>query len=158
MRNILKTKLNSDLLYINLFIIFFLYNLEFVTGQQLIRGRVLKNTTLYLSQRSICNDTDSDLICDDYDNCPGIYNPTQSDIDNDGIGDICDPNPNNFNLPNPPCVGGANCTTNQDCDDNNICTLDICINIPGPTFGTCMNIFDPNLNDTCDSSVTIFSF
>jgi hypothetical protein len=36
------------------------------------------------------NDIDSDGICGDVDNCPDTYNPVQSDLDNDGIGDLCD--------------------------------------------------------------------
>tara|TARA_Y100000994_G_scaffold249358_1_gene260575 strand:+ start:26198 stop:30388 length:4191 start_codon:yes stop_codon:yes gene_type:complete len=35
-------------------------------------------------------DTDDDGICDEIDNCPGVYNPNQEDIDNNGIGDSCD--------------------------------------------------------------------
>ncbi|MDH4034320.1 MAG: right-handed parallel beta-helix repeat-containing protein, partial [candidate division Zixibacteria bacterium] len=40
-----------------------------------------------------CNspaDTDSDGIADIMDNCPEVYNPDQTDIDLDGIGDLCD--------------------------------------------------------------------
>ena len=36
------------------------------------------------------NDTDNDGVVNDADNCPLTFNPDQSDIDNDGIGDICD--------------------------------------------------------------------
>ena len=39
------------------------------------------------------NDTDSDAICDENDNCPNISNPDQLDSDNDGMGDECDPMP-----------------------------------------------------------------
>lgn len=35
-------------------------------------------------------DADSDGIADDVDNCPDIANNDQSDIDGDGIGDVCD--------------------------------------------------------------------
>jgi nitrous oxidase accessory protein len=33
---------------------------------------------------------DNDSIIDIVDNCPTVYNPDQSDIDGDGIGDVCD--------------------------------------------------------------------
>ncbi len=42
-----------------------------------------------------CQDTDADGKCDFADNCPSSYNPSQSDHDGDGIGDVCDPVPVN---------------------------------------------------------------
>jgi surface protein len=38
-------------------------------------------------------DTDKDGIPDIYDNCPTSVNPKQLDYDNDGQGDVCDPDP-----------------------------------------------------------------
>ena len=35
-------------------------------------------------------DRDQDGISDSEDNCPDTYNPDQSDMDDDGIGDVCD--------------------------------------------------------------------
>ena len=46
-------------------------------------------------------DINNDGILNDVDNCPETPNPLQSDIDNDQIGDVCDPNPipqNTFTL------------------------------------------------------------
>jgi hypothetical protein len=40
-------------------------------------------------------DWDGDGVADDVDNCPLIANTDQSDTDGDGLGDACDPNPNN---------------------------------------------------------------
>ncbi len=37
-----------------------------------------------------CDDTDSDGICDNEDNCPNTENADQADTDNDGIGNVCD--------------------------------------------------------------------
>jgi len=36
-------------------------------------------------------DTDNDGTCDATDNCPTTYNPDQADVNNDGLGDICNP-------------------------------------------------------------------
>ncbi|MCK4319436.1 thrombospondin type 3 repeat-containing protein [Candidatus Micrarchaeota archaeon] len=41
-------------------------------------------------------DTDKDGIPNSEDNCPEITNPSQSDLDEDGIGDVCDPCPHDF--------------------------------------------------------------
>ncbi|HBG28855.1 MAG: hypothetical protein A2Y10_00600 [Planctomycetes bacterium GWF2_41_51] len=36
-------------------------------------------------------DIDNDNACDNYDNCPRMYNPQQEDFDENGRGDKCDP-------------------------------------------------------------------
>jgi len=38
-------------------------------------------------------DTDGDGVPDSVDNCPLVANPDQSDVNNSGLGDACDPNP-----------------------------------------------------------------
>ncbi len=35
-------------------------------------------------------DVDQDGVLDVLDNCPTVYNPSQADWDNDGLGDVCD--------------------------------------------------------------------
>jgi len=136
---------NSNYVRNNIIIIAFILivcNIRIIKCNDLIRTRVLRNTTLFLSQIN-CTDIDNDVICDNVDNCPNIYNPFQSDIDNDGVGDICDPNPMIYN---PPFnyYNISNCTSNSDCNDNSPCTLDLCIN------STCINLFDLSLNSTCE--------
>ena len=36
------------------------------------------------------SDTDQDGVCNEIDNCPNDYNPTQEDFNFDNIGDACD--------------------------------------------------------------------
>jgi len=46
---------------------------------------------MYYDCNGVCiNDNDADEICNEIDNCPLIYNPDQTDLNNDGIGDDCD--------------------------------------------------------------------
>jgi len=41
------------------------------------------------------NDIDQDGVCGDVDNCPDDANPEQDDFDEDGLGDVCDPDDDN---------------------------------------------------------------
>ncbi len=55
---------------------------------------ILVSPFMVLAQQVVSplsTDTDMDGIEDDVDNCPDVYNPLQYDFDNDGLGNLCDP-------------------------------------------------------------------
>jgi hypothetical protein len=54
-----------------------------------------------------CPDSDKDRVCDDIDNCPGVFNPDQADSDKDGRGDACEKTPP---PPPPPPPSDAECS------------------------------------------------
>lgn len=47
----------------------------------------------------VATDTDGDGILDGDDNCPNDFNPDQLDTENDGIGNVCDPDDDNDGIP-----------------------------------------------------------
>lgn len=106
-------------------------------GESLTRLRVLPFTTIYLATTTY-DDSDSDLIPDLVDDCITDFNPEQLDEDFDGVGDICDIEPLTYNLPNPPCEIIFECAFDEQCSDNDPCSLDTCVE------GICFNEFDPN--------------
>ena len=74
-------------------------------------------------------DSDGDGRPDPNDNCPNTPNPTQSDIDGDGIGDACDPDRDGDGVPNASdnCPNDANPTqTDSDGDGfGDVCDHDV---------------------------------
>jgi hypothetical protein len=101
-------------------------------------------------------DTDDDGLNDAIDNCPEVSNPVQDDADEDGIGDVCDPDKDGDsianNLDNCPDVVNAN---QEDADHDQIgdaCDARDCFvwefNDEGPVQATCL---DPTLAFKCYS-------
>lgn len=84
-----------------------------------------------------CNarDADADGVCDDTDNCPATFNPTQADSDLDGVGDICDA------CPTVSCPSGA-----LNCDASG-CPLAAC---PGGTGSNDCSCADSNNDGVVD--------
>jgi len=81
-------------------------------------------------------DDDADDICNSSDNCPMTFNPNQSDVDGDGIGDVCDP------------INDLPTVTDSDGDgvpDN----IDNCPNTPNSNQSDSNN---NGLGDACDNS------
>jgi streptogramin lyase len=63
------------------------------------------------------DDVDRDGVIDERDNCPGVYNPDQSDMDRDGVGDACDPDADGDGVPNEldKCPTRKGSAANQGC-------------------------------------------
>jgi photosystem II stability/assembly factor-like uncharacterized protein len=49
------------------------------------------STTTSTTSTTLFPDGDGDGVPDSTDNCPALANPTQTDLDADGLGDVCDP-------------------------------------------------------------------
>ncbi|MBO3115371.1 choice-of-anchor B family protein [Winogradskyella sp. DF17] len=112
-------------------------------------------------------DIDGDTIANVDDNCPETSNPNQSDIDNDGIGDMCDEDidgdgvlneeDNCPNTPNPNQEDtngdglGDICELIEDIDNDGIeDSLDNCQNIPNPNQE---DTDGDGLGDVCDNCI-----
>lgn len=54
-------------------------------------GSINKFDNLVITSGVTPPDSDGDGVPDSEDNCPMVPNPDQSDIDSDGVGDLCDP-------------------------------------------------------------------
>jgi hypothetical protein len=106
----------------------------------------------------VCDgDLDCDGIADEADNCPGEYNPDQSDNDSDGIGDSCDRCPYDADndidgdgicgdVDNCPAVNNPG---QQDADGDN--AGDLCDNCPGIANPDQHDSDDDALGDACDN-------
>jgi len=97
---------------------------------------------------SCLSDTDTDNVCDAFDNCPGIANPDQNDCNSDGIGDLCDPDP----FPAEVCDGiDNNCDGSIDEGLVQACTTACGTGTESCSAGTWINCTAPPvLNEICD--------
>ena len=116
-------------------------------------------------------DTDNDTIEDSIDNCPLIANPNQEDVDNDGIGDVCDDEINNDTDDDGILNGIDNCPTmanpNQedvdndgigdvcDTDDDNDGVLDEVDNCPNTANPNQNDLDNDGIGDFCDDDYTM---
>jgi hypothetical protein len=71
-------------------------------------GNNLRSAIVVLNGETVVTstDTDEDGIDDDFDNCPTTANPDQADLDDDGLGDVCDDD-----------ADGDGESSETDCDD-----------------------------------------
>ncbi len=120
-------------------------------------------TTLALDV--VCSDADGDGLGDPgvpgntcaTDNCPGVFNPNQDDIDGDGLGDLCDPDMDGDGIDNEfdncPTVATAD-QTDSDADG----VGDPCDNCVGTQNPLQRDQNEDGIGDMCDGNVWIYPF
>jgi cysteine-rich repeat protein len=90
------------------------------------------------------DDGDRDGVKDDKDNCPDVYNPEQTDSDDDGTGDVCDSTPQ----PNSCGNGKLDTDKGEQCDGGDCCTS-TCHFKPDTT--ACNDGDASTVNDKCNA-------
>ncbi|HMW71526.1 MAG TPA: thrombospondin type 3 repeat-containing protein [Cellvibrionaceae bacterium] len=96
----------------------------------------LSNTLVKIDQFIFDKDTDNDGVPDVADNCPNVYQLSQSDYDGDGFGDQCDPDPYVV-------------TPRTDGDGDSI--LDVFDNCPSVANPDQSDVDGDKLGDACDA-------
>lgn len=95
-------------------------------------------------------DSDGDGWDDSEDNCPSTYNPCQEDVDDDGLGDVCDPDIDDDTILNAsdncPFVANAS-QTNSDGDSFG----DACDNCPNSDNEDQADLDQDGVGDLCDT-------
>jgi hypothetical protein len=85
-------------------------------------------------------DSDQDGFDDAFDNCPLVFNPTQTDLDADGTGDACD-----------------NCLTTPNvdqADNDNDGVGDVCDNCPPLSNTNQIDSDNDGIGDVCETVAT----
>ena len=96
------------------------------------------------------NDIDNDEDCDAVDNCFDVFNPNQTDSDQDGLGNLCDDCPydasNDTNWPNGICdnLDILGCTDSIACNYN-----------PQATYDDSSCIYTDGICDTCENGIIV---
>lgn len=115
----------------------------------------------YVPVQTICSatDTDDDGVPDGSDNCPTVYNPTQTDADNDTIGDACDTCP--YDAQNDidndtycacitlECPSSEKCNGTQNPDPDPASCADNCPNVCNSQQ---LDADNDTIGDVCDST------
>ncbi len=95
-------------------------------------------------------DSDGDGWDDSEDNCPSTYNPCQEDVDEDGLGDVCDPDIDDDGVLNASdnCPFASNASqTNSDADSYG----DVCDNCPSVDNEDQADLDEDGVGDECDT-------
>ena len=107
-------------------------------------------TAIYGLHTPVDVDPDGDHVPNGSDNCPDTYNPDQSDIDHNGIGDACDqcPNPSGMDSDGDGIDDACDACDNRGVDTNHDGIPDVCE--PGVCTGTGPDSDGDGIPDVCD--------